>query len=345
MDFSPGMIQDNVARILAEPAAFGMERHAHHIYLDRVAEARFHLARGFQIINDEMRLNPKHSAATFQMPCMVTALAHSSCVDRVQDEAHFTYLNDIGRRFGMMSEVGLPRFERHFPAGGGVIDARTIAEVTVSHAVDEAIRSALYAGNPCSGILYSFDIQTHVGRLDSDKATSFGMTRESAYRGQRAACGAVMAALNHADLSNADHSRILSSLGEENVRTLRRGVIAETGEDITAAVASALLAVRGLEASLPAFAAEMDTHGVAHLTASMVVNRRTRDDTVILLGEGIIFNGRTHSRGFGADASKFSGRVVEHHGDKRMLLTYYGEAPEGFGVRESDYKVHQGAGH
>ena len=40
-----------------------------------------------------------------------------------------------------------------------------------------------------------------------------------------------------------------------------------------------------------------------------------------------VFHGETRVQGFGTDASKYAGEIVDYRGDKRLLLTYSGLAP------------------
>src|SRR5262249_37764940 len=84
---------------------------------------------------------------------------------------------------------------------------------------------------------------------------------------------------------------------------------------------------------------EMDERGVAHLTASTTMNRPHLDDTIIYYARCTVFGGETRVQGFGTDASKYSGRIVEYRGDRRLLLTYdhidQGEHP----MRTSSYEA------
>jgi hypothetical protein len=84
---------------------------------------------------------------------------------------------------------------------------------------------------------------------------------------------------------------------------------------------------------------ELDERGVAHLTASVTVNRPHFPDTIIYLARATVFGGETRTQGFGTDASRYSGRIVETHGDHRILLTYAGIDCSEHPVRSSKYEV------
>jgi hypothetical protein len=63
------------------------------------------------------------------------------------------------------------------------------------------------------------------------------------------------------------------------------------------------------------------------------VNRPHLDDTIVYFARATVFAGETRVQGFGTDATKYSGRIVEYKGDKRLLLTYEG-------VDAGEHKVH-----
>jgi hypothetical protein len=195
----------------------------------------------------------------------------------------------------------------------------------VAHQLDDKLRERVYQGNAQSFVGVFIDLKTHVGRLEEGEVVSFGRTRESPWREPRAACGAIVGTLAHYDADNAVHRRIRSDLGEANFELLsKRRVLAEDGTDFTAAVASSIVAVRGMLATAEALASELDPRGVAHLTASVTVNRVSMTDPVIYLARATVFGGEVRTQGFGTDASKYSGRMVAHAEDRRLLMSYEG---------------------
>jgi hypothetical protein len=182
------------------------------------------------------------------------------------------------------------------------------------------------------------DLKTHVGRLEVDGRLVLGRTQESKWREPRTACGAVVGTLKSFNEDNAVHRRIRDDLGEANFELLtKKGVKSKDGVDITAAVASSIVAIQGMINTAKAFETELDERGMGHLTASMTVNRPHVDDTIVYLARATVFGGETRIQGFGTDATHYSGRTVEYRGDKRMLLLYDGLDSTEHRMRSSTY--------
>ncbi len=335
MRFSPSAIERNLSamwnrRTLAgEEITFGLGRNPHKIYLDYIVEDRMVLTHGFKFINDELKFASPPIGANFGLPSVITTLAHTICGDRLnQGQPIDSYRLNVATRFGTLSEMGEIKIERFFPAGGGTEDGKTLAHVTVAHAADNSIKDRLYRGNPASYILYNFDLQTHTGRIDTPDGSYFGKASESPFREERLACGAIIGALEHFDGNNTDHRRIRGDLGEENFEFLSKNKIhTEEGIDITYAVASAIVAIQGMYNTIEGLKNELDERGVAHLTASLNINRVSIDDTITLLARATMFNGQIKLQGLGTDARKYGGRKVEWSGDTRLLLLYDGREP------------------
>jgi len=349
------VFDDSIARkrhdwMWQQPAFFGKERSAFHAFLHELVRDRYAIVRGLQLIRDELQiaLVPTHPlgvcASDLSLPSVMTTLAHTHCGDRIhQNEAKRSYEQIVASRFAFLSENGLAKLESFTPAGGGVDDAATLAHVTTAHQIDPVLRDLLYEGNPQSFVLVNVDLQGHVGRHEADGKVSFGTTCESPWREPRAACGAVVGALHHFHAKNAVHRRIRSQLGIENYELLaERGVRGDGGLDLTAMVAAAILVIRGMEQTLTAFASELDVRGLSHLTASLTVNRVSMEDTILYLARGTTFGGELRVQGFGTDASKYGGRLVEHNGDRRAVLTYDGVEGASFPLRTTPYEVRRG---
>ena len=112
-------------------------------------------------------------------------------------------------------------------------------------------------------------------------------------------------------------------MGEQNFDYLSRHRIStDDGIDITMAVAAALVAIRGVHNTAMALTEEMDERGLAHLTASVTVNRPSRDDLVIYLARATVFNGTVRIQSFGTEAERYGGRLVEYAGEQRLQLRY-----------------------
>jgi len=255
-----------------------------------------------------------------------------------QGEATTSYEQVVASRFATMSEIGEYKLEAFSPTGGGTDDGHTLAHVTAAHMLDEPIRQRFYTGHRASYLLVNVDLKTHVGRLELEGRLLLGRTQESKWREPRTACGAVVGTLKSYNPDNAVHRRIRDDLGEENFAILSGdGVRTEDGIDVTAAVASAIVAIQGMLNTAKALETELDERGMGHLTASMTINRPHIDDTIVYLARATVFGGETRVQGFGTDATRYSGRTVSYGGDKRILLLYDGLDSTHHGVRSSTY--------
>jgi hypothetical protein len=184
----------------------------------------------------------------------------------------------------------------------------------------------LYEGHAASFMLVNLDLKTHVGRLEQAGGDiMIGRTQESKWREPRSACGAIVGTLASFNADNNVHRRIRSDLGEANFELLStKGVHTAEGIDIRAAVAAGIVAIQGMLNTAKALETELDERGMGHLTASVTVNRPHLDDTIIYFARATVFDGEVKVQGFGTDASKYGGRIVEYRGDRRLLLTYDG---------------------
>ncbi|MFO0658749.1 MAG: hypothetical protein U0165_02800 [Polyangiaceae bacterium] len=334
MTFDPSAASLRLERMWALAASFGMERSAYYSYLNESLSDRYALINGLQLLRDELQFafiagnTPDIVAcgADLSLPSVVTTLAHTNCGDRIhQGEATLKYEHVVAARFATMSEIGELKLEAFSPTGGGTDDGATLAHVTVAHQLDDLLRHKIYEGNRQSFVLVNIDLKTHVGRLDDNTGTTFGRTQESPYREARSACGAIVGTLKGFNEGNAVHRRLRSDLGEENFEFLSKTQIkADDGTDITFAVAAAIVAIQGMRNTAQALTTEMDERGMAHLTAGVTVNIPSADDTVIYLARSTVFNGEVREQGLGTNAKKYGGKMIEHKGDKRLLLTYDG---------------------
>lgn len=323
-------------------AQFGMERSAIWSYLNEIVSDRYVLVNGLQVLRDELqfavpdgtRSDVEACGADFSLPSVVPTVANTNCGDRIHAGATRALYNQVvAARFATLSEIGELKVEAFSPTGGGTDDGATLAHVTLAHQLDESLRRRLYEGNAQSYVLLGIDLMTHVGRLDQDGTTLFGRTRESPWREPRAACGAIAGTLHHFNPKNGVHRRIRRDLGEENFAYLSKNkVLADDGTDITGAVAAGIVAIRGMRSTLDALAREMDERGMAHLTASVMVNRVSENDTILYLARGTVFAGERRIQGLGTHAEKYSGKMVDYKGDKRLVLGY-----EGMTAKSAEY--------
>ncbi|NET52956.1 MAG: hypothetical protein F6K09_31080 [Merismopedia sp. SIO2A8] len=347
LPFDASATQKRVEKFWQLGASFGMERNAYHNYLNEIVSDRYALINGLQLLRDELQFaaacptDMKACGADMSLPSVVTTLAYTNCGDRVhQGEATKRYRDVVASRFATLSEIGELKMEAFFPAGGGTDNGATLAHVTVAHEMDESLKQRVYAGHPQSISLVAIDLKTHVGRLRQDGKQIYGLTRESPWREPRAACGAIVGALTHYNPQNLIHRRIRDDLRERNFQYLSSNkILTDDGIDITMAVASALVAIRGIRNTAMALTQEMDERGIAHLTASTTVNRPSRDDLVIYLARAIVFNGMVRIQGLGNEAHLYSGKLVEHAGEQRLQLYYDDWDMENVPIGEIPYTV------
>jgi hypothetical protein len=354
MKFDPSAARKRIEKFWSLKAEFGMERSAYRIFLNEIVSDRYVLVNGLQLLRDELQLATERGSditacgADLSLPTVMTTLAHTNCGDRIhQGEATTTYEHLVAGRFASLSEIGELKLEAFSPTGGGTDDGATLAHVTVAHQLDEPLRKRIYEGNAQSFILVNIDLKTHVGRMDPSAGVVFGRTQESPWREPRAACGAIVGTLKAFNPDNNVHRRIRSDLGEDNYAYLTQtGVRTDDGTDVTAAVASCIVAIQGMLNTLLAFTKESDERGVAHMTASVTVNRVSLDDTIIYLARGTAFHGQISMQGLGTDASKYSAHLVDHQGDRRLLITYAGLDMKEYPVVGTPYAIHHsGAAH
>ncbi|RZM82152.1 hypothetical protein [Leptolyngbya iicbica] len=345
--FDAAPTEARVQRFWELGASFGMERNAYHNYLNEIVSDRYALINGLQILRDELQFaaasetDVKACGADMSLPSVVTTLAYTNCGDRVhQGEATKRYRDVVAARFATMSEIGELKLEAFFPAGGGTDNGATLAHVTVAHELDETLKRRVYEGNSQSMSLVAIDLKTHVGRLRENGQQVYGTTRESPWREPRAACGAIVGALTHYDPNNLIHRRIRDDLRERNFHFLSNNqILTKDGVDITMAIASVLVAVRGIRDTAMAVSQEMDERGLAHLTASTTVNRPSRDDLVIYLARATVFNGKIRIQSLGTEADKYGGRLVDYRGEKRLQLSYGDWDMNNLPIEEIPYRV------
>lgn len=351
--FDRGAALLRVERLWKLGANFGTERGTNRVYLDEIVSDRLQLLSGLQVLRDELQfaeatprsgevggMDREACSADFTIPSVVTTLACTNCGDRIHYGEMDHYQRVVASRFATLSEVGTLKPEAFSPTGGGTDDGGVLAHVTWAHALDESLRARLYQGNKQSFVLCAFDLKTHVGRDIVDGKAVYGKTRESLWRDPRAACGAVVATLVKFDDTSDVHKRIRTQLGEENYKLLsEKGIKSEEGIDITAAVAGAIVSVQGMLDTAHALESEMDKRGLAHLTASMTVNRPDMPDMVLYLARSTVFGGETITQGLGVDASKYSGRMVQIKDEKRLQLTYDGLSEGQFPIVTQAYAV------
>lgn len=334
MQFDAASAQQRIDRLWQLPASFGMERNAYHNYLNEIVSDRYALIKGLQLLRDELQLASPGSTdihacgADLSLPSVVTTLAYTNCGDRIhQGEATKRYRDVVASRFATLSEIGELKLEAFFPAGGGTDNGATLAHVTVAHQIDQQLRHKLYSGNAQSMVLVGIDLKTHVGRLregkEGNRKRTYGKTRESPWREPRAACGAISDTLANYQPHNMIHRRIRDDLGERNFQYLaRQKILIDEGIDITMAVAAAIVAIRGIRNTAMALTQELDERGMGHLTASVTVNRPSRDDLVIYLARATVFGGQVRLQCLGTHAEKYSGKLVEYAGERRLQLLY-----------------------
>lgn len=329
---------------------FGMSRSLNFFHIEQIVRDRLTLTHGYNILNDEMYLAPSPVGANFTAPSVITTVAHTMCGDRIQQSnTRRAYEDAVAARFAVKTRKGELKPEKFFPAGGGTADGGTLAHVTFAHASDKAIRKRLFEGNAKSYILTSFDLQGHVGVCEEDGKIVYGKVSESPYRETRNACGAIGGLLAHYNPHNSDHQRIMKDLGAENFSYLQKNkIVTPEGIDINTAVAAAIVAVEGVNQTIIGMITELSTQDsesqkrtLAHLTSSITENVVGKDDNTIYLNRATLFNNQIKTQGFGTDARKYSGKLVMHKSEKRLVLAYDGKSLDEFPVETKEVPIMQ----
>jgi hypothetical protein len=348
--FDPSAARARLERLWKLKAQFGVERGTNRIFLDEMVSDRLQLVWGLQVLRDELQFAPFPAQddlgschADLSLPSAVTTLAFTNCGDRIHQGEVDRYVQVVASRFATISEIGVLKPEAFRPTGGGTDDGATLAHVTWAHVLDEPLRRRVYDGNAQSYVMCGFDLKGHIGRLDTGPdGILFGSTQESPWREPRAACGAIVGTLKGYDAKNDVHRRIRSDLGESNFTFLTtEQVRTSEGIDVTSTVAAAIVAVQGMLDTARALQHEMDERGVAHLTASLTVNRSAIPDTMIYLARATVFGGELTWQGFGVDARKYTGKMVDHKADRRLHLAYDGHEGRDFAIEQDRYDVRQ----
>lgn len=348
--FDPKPAHDRLRRLWSLRAQMGLERGSHSVLLDEIVSDRMQLLAGLQVLRDELQFatppadsDREMCPADFSLPSVLPTLAFTNCGDRIHQGEIATYHQVVASRFATLSEIGVLKPEAFNPTGGGTDSGATLAHVTWAHAMDDSMRKRLYEGNAASFVMCGFDLKTHVGRLEEGGKIVVGRTHEAPWRDGRAACGAIVGALTHFNDKNDVHRRIRADLGEENFAFLsQKGVKSAEGIDVTAAVAAAIVAIRGMLDTAHALVSEQDERGLSHLTASVTVNRPAMRDTMIYLARATVFDGEIKTQGLGLDAKKYSARFVEHRsGDRRLELRYDNQDGKSLPIETETYDVRQ----
>lgn len=348
--FDPSAARERLERLWRLEGLFGAERGTTRVFLDEIVSDRLQLLSGMQVLRDELQFAPdpartdrEAARADLSLPSVVTTVAFTNCGDRIHQGEVERYLQVVAQRFATVSELGDLKPEAFRPTGGGTDDGATLAHVTWAHVLDEPLRERVYGGNARSFVACGVDIKAHIGRLDgAGGEITFGTTRESPWREPRAACGAVVGALVKFDENNHVHRRIRKNLGDDNFEHLTTtGVKTSEGIDISSVVAAAIVAIQGMLDTARALEHEMDERGVAHLTASLTVNRSGIPDTMIYLARATVFGGEMKTQGLGIDARKYGGRLVSYKADRRLHLTYEDRDGAAFEIEHDLYDVRE----
>eukprot|EP00698_Gefionella_okellyi_P003657 TRINITY_DN13425_c0_g1_i1.p1 TRINITY_DN13425_c0_g1~~TRINITY_DN13425_c0_g1_i1.p1 ORF type:complete len:438 (+),score=79.03 TRINITY_DN13425_c0_g1_i1:98-1411(+) len=358
--FDPSAVKKRIDHFWSLGAEFGVEHKAMAVYLDDIVSDRYVLVRGMHMLRDELQFaghgahrmgvpwtDVQECGADLSQPVVVTTLAHTNCGDRINQSSTVQIYDDmVASRFACIAETGQAKVEAFSPTGGGTDDAGTLAHVTVAHQLDNDLRFSIYQGNSQSYVLVAIDLMTHCGRDDGEQNVTYGVAQESPWRKPRAACGAIAGCLSNFNPTNDVHTRLRKDLGEENFAFLtnkQTTVYAKdetTGAliDITMVVAAAIVAVRGMHATLQALGTEMDERGLGHCTASITLNRCGVDDKLIYLSRGTICNGLMKTQGVGTVAALYGGIMRTYKTSTRLELTYDGRSLT-FPIETREYRV------
>jgi len=335
-------VEPRLTKLWNHPASFGRQTTPDDIFYNEIVSDRYCLVDGVQALRDEMQLGFEKGGALLQcaidltLPTVVTSLAHTNCGDRINHGFHDDYTQMVASRFANIAMNGSLKVENFSPAGGGTDDGGVLAHVTVGHQLDDTLRQRIYEGNKSSYVLVNIDLMTHVGCDLASGKLSFGSARESPFRECRSACGAVIATITAYDDNNVVHNRLKRNLGDANFAILKQRIKIPDGTDITFVVAAAIIAIHGLRETCSALTHELDDRGVAHVTASTTINGT---NNLFYFGRATVFGGFAKVQGFGLDASKYSGAIVDVLGKKNLVLTYDGKSGNQLEVETIEYTV------
>ena len=79
--------------------------------------------------------------------------------------------------------------------------------------------------------------------------------------------------------------------------------------------------------------------GLAHLTASMTINRPDMPDMVLYLARATVFDGEVAVQGLGTEAKHYGAHLVDIKNEKRLQLTYEGKTS--FDIAKDIYSPRQ----
>jgi len=356
--FEPFMVEERLKNFWERKnSEFGKENLSSHYYLAEIITDRYTLLKGFQLIRDELQFAGHSKAfhehdhetgqeiancgADLAIPSVVSTQAYTNCGDRFNSEAHSFYQSAISTRFATISELGSLKTEAFYPTGGGTDDGKTLAHVTVAHMLNDELKRAVYEGNKSSFALVNFDLFTHCGKNSDASHVLVGLASESEWRVQRAACGAIVGCLKAYNESNPVHRRLRSDLGEKNFDFLCKNniMLDDSLTKINYLVAAAIISIQGMINTATACITELDERGVAHLTSSVTLNKKSTTKGLFNLyfGRATVFQKKVSIQSFGTDASLFSGILVKDGNIKRVQLFYDGKITvpvKHFGVGE-----------
>jgi len=336
--FDSEYVVDRIGQLWDTSTEFGREVLLSTLFLKEIIPDRYILVKGLQLIRDELQFaghgasshdgheggsNVFVCGADLQVPSVVTTLAYTNCGDRFNAETHQFYQKVMASRFATLSEIGEPKMEAFYPAGGGTDDGCTLAHVTLSHQLDDKLRRDIYVGNKYSFALVNFDLFTHCGKT-SESSIEFGSASESYWREKRAACGAIIGTLTSYNSENTVHKRLRADLGEDNFDFLRNHkILMEDGTDITFLVAAAIISIEGMKSTAKYCALGSDNRTLSHITSNCSINKKnsTKGLYAIYLGRATVFQRKVLLQSFGVDARQYS---ANYQDDKRVQLYYNG---------------------
>lgn len=342
--FDPSMVTERIEKMWKLNAEFGKEILFSQMALAELLTDRYTLINGFQLIRDELQfagidgekrvehesgIEMSYCGADCTIPSVVSTLAYTNCGDRFNSEVHSFYQNVVSTRFATISELGSLKTEAFYPTGGGTDDGKTFAHVTVAHMLNDSLKKAVYEKNKFSYSLVNFDLFTHCGKSSDASHVMVGLASESEWRDERAACGALVGCLKAFNPNNPVHKRLRSDLGEANFEILTKNdIFLDNGfTKINYLVAAAIVAIQGMKNTAVACKSELDERGVAHLTATVALNKKSTDKGLFVMyfGRAIVFQDKITIQSFGTDASKYSGILVRDGNRSRVQLFYDGK--------------------
>ena len=283
--FDPSVARERLERLWELAAQFGLERGSNRVFLDEIVSDRLQLLSGPPGAARRAAVLPSRRRRRIAKPARPTSPSRASsrpsrsptAVTASTTARSSTTSASSRARFATLSELGTLKPEAFHPPAAARTTARRSRTSRGRTSSTSRCAARLRRATPQSFVLCAFDLKTHVGRARRARATSCsagrGVLVARAARGVRRDRRRARGVTTSGTTSTA---RIRDDLGEDELRAaLRADGRAHATKASTSPRSSRRRSspIQGMRDTARALQHEMDERGVAHLTASMTVNR------------------------------------------------------------------------